>query len=280
MKNKKGRDILKITFRITALILALMLIIGIYGCSKKNNNETSETVTETQSETESESATLSEDVKLPAEAYKVKIQTEEYTGDGFKAFMYYPQLSGFGDAEIEEKVNALIYSFVSTKRDTAVKSVMAVSRGNTVEYEVESFNVTYKSDKLLSALCRGRVTFEGDSNPREFSFGINVDLMDVKLIGLNEIVDFDKFKKAFESGEYKQTYGYDKLLEQTEPVDLISQYNKLYSIYPEYYISSSDGEVKLGAVVETAVILGGIAEFEGDISQASYKTQYIKELTQ
>ena len=274
MTNDERRDILKITAKITALLLALVLVISIYGCFGKDKTETSETVTKTESESE----TISEDVKLPAEAYKVKIQTEEYVADGYRAFMYYPQLSGFGDAEIEEKVNALIYSFVCSKRDAAVKPVMAVSMGKTVQYEMESFDVTYKSEKLLSAHCRGHVTYEGDTNPSEFSFGINVDLEDVKLIGFNETVDFDKFKKAFESGEYKQTYGYNKLLDETTLTDLISQYDKLYSIYPEYYFKSDESGVKLGVITETANILGGIAEFEGIIADSSYKTQYINGL--
>ncbi len=265
---------MKITAKITALLLALVLVISIYGCFGKDKTETEESVTES----ESESVTISEDVKLPAEAYKVVIRTEDYTADGYTAFMYYPQLSGFGDAEIEEKVNALIYSFVCSKRDAAVKSVMAVSMGKTVKYEIESFDVTFKSEKLLSAHCRGHVTYEGDSNPSEFSFGINVDLSDVKLIGFNETVDFDKFKKAFESGEFKQTYGYDKLLNETTLTDLISQYDKLYSIYPEYYFKSDEDGALLGVITETASILGAIAEFEGVVADSSYKTQYINEL--
>ncbi len=267
---------MKITAKITALILALIMIVSIYGCFGKEKAESDESATET--EIESESETISEDVKLPAEAYKVIIQTEEYIGDGYSAFMYYPQLSDYSDTEVEEKANGLIYSFVCAKRDAAVKTAMAVSAGKPVQYEIESFDVTYKSEKMLSAHCRGHVTYEGDSFPSEFSFGINVDLSDVKLIGFNEIVDFDKFKKAFESGEYKQTYGYDKLLEETTLTDLISQYDKLYSIYPEYYLKAGDDVVKLGVIAETVPLLGGIAEFEGNISDGSYKTQYINGL--
>lgn len=271
---------MKLTTKILALVLALVLVISIYGCFGKDKTDVDVTENQTESESESvsESETLSEEVKLPAEAYKVVIQTEQYTGEGYNSFMYYPQLMSFGDAEVEEKVNALIYSFVCSKREAAVKTVMAVSLGETVEYEIESFDVTHKSDKLLSAHCRGHVTFNGDSNPTEFSFGINVDLSGVKLIGFNEIVDFDKFKKAFESEEFKQTYGYNKLLEETALTDLISQYDKLYSIYPEYYVKSDELGLKLGVIVETANILGGIAEFEGDIKNSSYKTQYISEL--
>ena len=265
---------MKLTTKITALLLALVLIISIYGCFGGDKTETEESITETESESE----TISEDVKLPAQAYKVMIQTEEYVADGYNAFMYYPQISGFSDSEVEEKANALIYSFVCSKRDAAVKAVMAVSSGKTVEYEVESFDVTCKTAKLLSAHCRGRATYEGDLNPSEFSFGINVDLSGVKLIGFNEIVDFDRFKKAFEDGEYKQTYGYEKLLEETTSTDLIAQYDKLYSIYPEYYLRTDDAGVWLGVIAETAPILGGIAEFEGDLSGGSYKTQYIYEL--
>ena len=269
---------MKISVKIVSLIIALILIISIYGCFGKDKTEISEDVTETETETESE--TISEDVKLPAKAYKVMIQTEEYVGDGYSAFMYYPQISDYGDTEIEEKANGLIYSFVCAKRDGAIRNTMAVSAGNTVKYEIESFDVTYKSEKLLSALCRGHVTYDGDLYPSEFSFGINIDLSDVKLIGFNEIVDFDKFKKAFEGGEYKQTYGYDKLLEETTLTDLISQYDKLYSIYPEYYFRAGEDGVKLGVVAETVPILGGIAEFEGNLTDSSYKTQYTNELTE
>ncbi len=258
------------------VFLLILLLVCIYVCACFNDrditNDRTDALTElSDSESESESV-MSE---IPLELYSVEIKQESLQTDAYIANMIYPQISGYSDKETEEKVNALIYSYVNNQRKSLI-SQTGVDAG--VYYDVDSFNVTYKSDKLISALCRGTVTVEGSSDETNFAYGINIDFMGAKLIGFDNIVDYKNFEKDFTNGSFAQTSGYTNLLDQTNFKDIISQYNSLYSIYPEFYIKQSDNGAVLGVITDTVHVLGDVAEFESVVSDKGYMTKYFKDL--
>jgi len=260
--------------KIVFLLILLLVCIFVCACfyDRDITNDNTDALTElSDSETESESA-MSE---IPVELFSVEIKQESLQTDSYIANMKYPQISGYSDKETEEKVNALIYSYVNNKRKTFISQTGADS---VVYYDIDSFNVTYKSDKLISALCRGTITVEGSSIETAFSYGINIDFISAKLIGLDSIVDYKNFEKDFTNGSFVQTSGYKNLLEETNFKDIISQYNALYSIYPEFYIKQSENGVALGVITDTVQVLGNVAEFEGDVTDKGYMTKYFKDL--
>ena len=257
-------------------LLLILTFVCIMTCACFKESDTSRI--DTSAVSTSESDTIETEItmtEVPIELYSVDIKQESIHTDSYSASMIYPQISGYSDAEIEEKVNALIYSYANSKRNTAISQTGADSG---VNYDVYSFDVTYKSDKLISALCRGSVTVEGSSSVTEFAYGINIDFVGVKLIGFDGIVDYKKFEKDFTDGAYIQTNGYENLLSETTFADIISQYSALYSIYPDFYIKQSDAGVKLGVIADTVQVLGGLAEFEGVVSNKGYTTKYFADL--
>ncbi len=262
----------KISFILILLILCVTLI-ACFGSGKTDESDT------TASEDASESVDVSESEsrvsEIPVELFTVEIKQETIEGDVYTANMIYPQVSGYSDTEIEEKVNALIHSYATNKRNTAIAQTGAESG---VYYDIDSFNVTYKSDKLISALCRGTVSVDGSSYVTNFAYGINIDFAGAKLIGFDGIVDYKNFEKDFIGGAYIQTRGYENLLEETNFSDIISQYDDLYSIYPEFYIRQSDNGVVLGVIADTIQVLGNVAEFETVVSGKNYMTKYFSEI--
>lgn len=269
--------------RIILLTLTLALVMSLCACFKDKSpivDESLEIDTEEQiSESESDSAAeitpaLSE---IPLELYSVEIKQETVDTGKYTASLIYPHISGYSDVEIEEKVNAIIYSYVTNKMNTAIAETGAE---NEIEYFIDSFNVTYKGDKLISALCRGSVTAEETAYSASFAYGINIDLSSAKLIGFDSIVDYNGFKNDFVSGGYKIIYGYEKLLSETSPGDLVAQYDPLYSIYPEFYIKEQSGDLSLGVIVDTVQIYGDVAALEGELEGKRYTTEYFAELTE
>lgn len=257
---------------IVVLTLAMLATL-LYGCGEKEYDTGTFTSEEDTLETSIDDGTLA---VSPIELYTVDIKREMLEEETYTANLIYPQIVGLNDTEIEEKVNALIRSYVSRKMN---ESVSEASGGGNVEYNVTSFDATYRGNALFSAILRGNVSIEGDAYPTDFSYGINVDLKGAKLIGLDELIEYKGFESDFENGVFKQTRGYDKLCDEANYSDLISQYDPLYSIYPEFYIRNTDGRINLGIITETIHVLGDVAEFEADISGKKYIKDYFFELT-
>lgn len=242
--------------------------------SDSYESESAEQISESESDTVAETTpALSE---IPLELYSVEIKQETVDTGKYTASLIYPHISGYSDTEIEEKVNAVIYSYVTKKMNTAIAETGAE---NGIEYLIDSFNVTYKGDKLISALCRGSVSAEDTAYSASFAYGINIDLASAKLISFDSIVDYNGFKNDFVSNGYKIIYGYENLLNETSCKDLIAQYDPLYSIYPEFYVRDESGELSLGVIVDTVQIYGDVAALEGALEGKRYTTGYFTELT-
>lgn len=253
--------------KLLVFLMITVICFFMISCTEKEETTESESLPaqESVSETETEMA------YVPVELYTVEIKQETVEGEAYTANMIYPQVSGYSNAEIEEKVNALIYSYAKKKMETAVANAGSELG---IFYDVDSFNVTYKGEKLISALCRGSVSAEGSAYTKNFSFGINIDFERAKLIGFDEIVSYNGFRKDFVDGAFRQTNGYENLLSETTTNDLISQYDPLYSIYPDFYIKSDNGTEKLGVITDTIQVLGFVAEFECKITDKKYMTDY------
>lgn len=262
----------------------LALAVSMSGCfedkelqTTQDDSTVSESLTDnSESETDTEEDTKPVMSEVPLELYTVEIRQETVDAGTYTANLIYPQITGYSDTEIEEKVNALIYSYAKKKMNTAITETGAETG---IEYNIDSFNVTYKGDKLISALCRGSVSVEGDAYTTGFAYGINIDFVGAKLISFDGIVDYNGFKNDFASGAYKLTRGYEKLLEETNCTDIISQYDPLYSIYPEFYIKQSESTLKLGVITDMIHVLGDVAEFEAELTNKKYVKSYFTELT-
>lgn len=259
MKNKK--------------LIAAALLAAIVACSFGCKDGNADTLEPTDVDTSVESDV----VQVPIELYTVDMKPETLDGDGYTASLIYPQITGYSDVEIEEKVNALIRSYISRKVNEAVSERVG---GDTVIYDVDSVDVTYRGDRLFCALLRGRVKVEDDVYTTGFAYGINIDLKGAKLISFDEIVDYKGFVSDFAGDGFELTRGYDKLLDETSRADLIAQYDPLYSIYPEFYIRQTSSDIKLGVVTETIDLLGGTAEFEAPTETKKYMKEHFAELTE
>ncbi|MBO7148516.1 MAG: hypothetical protein J6V93_01535 [Clostridia bacterium] len=267
--------------KIILLILTFALVINLCACFKDKTPAVSETYESDSEETLPENESVAETTpplsEIPLELYSVEIKQETLDTGKYTASLIYPHISGYSDAETEEKVNAIIYSYVMRKMNTSVAETGAESG---VEYFIDSFNVTYKGDKLISALCRGSVDAQDTAYSASFAYGINIDLSSAKLISFDSIVDYNGFKNDFVSGGYKIIYGYEKLLSETTAADLVAQYDPLYSIYPEFYIKEQSGDLSLGVIVDTVQIYGDVAALEGALEGKRYTTEYFTELTE
>lgn len=261
--------------KILSASLILALVVSMYGCFGSGEKQTSDSNTQAY-ESESGIQTESAMSEVPIELYTVEIKQETVENETYTANLIYPQITGYSDREIEEKVNALIYSYVSKKMNTSIAQTGAASG---INYSIESFNVTYKGDKFISALCRGSVYVEGNAYTTGFAYGINIDFTGAKLVGFDSIVDYNGFKTGFTSGEFKLTRGYEKLLDETNFSDMISQYDPLYSIYPEFYVKQTENGINLGVITDTIHVLGDVAEFEASVEGQKYMTDYFKDLT-
>lgn len=259
MKNK----------RLIAAALLAAIVACSFGCHD-DNVETSDSQIDVTS-------SIGELTQVPIELYTVEMKPETLDGDGYTASLIYPQITGYSDIEIEEKVDALIRSYISRKMNEAISERVG---GAAVDYVVDSVDVTYKGDRLFSALLRGSVKVEDDAYTTGFAYGINVDLKGAKLISFDEIVDYKGFVNDFTSGAFELTRGYDKLLDETSHADLIAQYDPLYSIYPEFYIRQTSSDIKLGVVADTINLLGDTAEFESPTDTKKYMKEHFAELTE
>ena len=263
--------------KIISASIILALVVSMYGCFGNSEKQSTESNTNTEvPESESSIQTEAAMSEVPIELYTVEIKQETLENEAYTANLIYPQVTGYSDREIEEKVNALIYSYVSKKMNTSI-SLTGADSG--INYDIESFNVTYKGEKFISALCRGSVYVEGNAYVTGFAYGINIDFAGAKLVGFDSIVDYNGFKTGFTNGEFKLTRGYEQLLDETNFSDIISQYDPLYSIYPEFYVKQTDNGINLGVITDTIHVLGDVAEFEASVEDKKYMTDYFNDLT-
>ena len=282
--SERGKLMRKYTSLLAfALVILLLLCMG--ACRKDNRDDTSvgtqmTDTEETVSKSEDTQQTTPQLSEIPLELYSVEIKQETIDNGEYTASLIYPQITGYSDAELEEKVNALIYSYVKKRMELSLIEAGAVSgEDSDIVYGISSFDVTYKGDKLISALCRGSVSSDNSAYSRNFAYGINVDIKGARHISFDSIVAYGEFENAFSSGEFKLTNGYKRLLEETNCADIISQYNPLYSIYPEFYVKDTTEGVNLGVIVDTVHIYSDVAEFECAAHGNKYIKDYFTELT-
>ncbi len=210
-----------------------------------------------------------EETEAPTAAYTVSTETYSDENNERKLSFVYPIFEGTENAEA---LNELIFG----ESRAYMENYLTYNTPDTAyyTYDVPSVKNTYVSDTFASFICAGTFYADGAAHPVNFTYTLNVDIENGRLLAFEDIVtDFEKATELFNNGEFSLIPSgnaeLDSEINKLSGEDLIGSYSDLYGIYPYVYFTEADSEVSLALSLETIYALGGHAEFEIDVEKIS-----------
>ena len=128
--------------------------------------------------------------------------------------IYYPQIDGMEDINIQTQINALL-------KEEGLNDYSNRWNIENLTLEVD-YSIVYISEKYMSVKFYG--TGDADSYPTNLGYAINIDLSTGDRISLEEIVDIDGFLKILSSGKGYFEIENDFILEEYTYQELAKQY--------------------------------------------------------
>lgn len=232
---------IKRTYRITALILVVVMISGILliGCSKDD------------------------EIYAEAADYEVTFEKQTFDENGCHVVLEYPVISGLADSDNEREINSRLYEYVYNKYKMKCL-VSDEDDGIGYNYLTVDAAVTVSIKGYFCALICINSYSDDSSHGDYFGFTVNCNTKTGELYDSSDIIkNYEGLRKKFTDGKFQQQYGLTTLMTEFTYEDLISRYYAEYDIYPYIYFEKD----KVGINIDVVHLYGGYAGFAIDISE-------------
>lgn len=259
------RSFVKVT---AILVLALLVLTGAVGCSRRNRSDEVSTekhdvpsseltssdistspVSDGGTEQMTDEASVKQDSSLSS-------YTESFVRGECSVTLMYPR---YGDGE-HELFDISMHNYAVNK----LSDSGAVSDEDSV-YEITDCTVTHESSSLVSAVLAGRIINTVSANESYFAYSVNADPGTGRVYASDELIDeLETIKSAIVDGRFVQSLGASGVLNEITAEDMTGSWRRDYGIFPNVYFTKDC----LGVLAELPNVLGGYAGFELPFSEA------------